>query len=293
MVRRSLLFIPSNSPAMLQNADVFGVDSVIFDLEDSINEQEKDAARILLSHYLELFPFVENFEIIVRINAFDFPLLLNADLKTLPLNKISTIMLPKASLKNVVELTKILRTLEKTFNLQKELKIIPLIELASALIEVYEIAALPRVSGLLLGAEDLATDLKVKRTKKGDEILLARSMVVLAARANDIDAIDTPFTDINDLKGLKEDSLLAKSLGMNAKAAIHPSQIETINNSFSPSDAEIKEALTILELAEKAKKAGKGAFSYQNKMVDKPILKRAENLVLMAQKWNLEPKNEK
>ncbi len=177
---------------MLQNADVFGADGVIFDLEDAVVDSEKDAARILLAHYLNHFPLTKNFEVIVRINAFDFPEILKSDLDLLPFNKIDTIMLPKASVDSINQLDSILKKIETKSKLNKKIAVIPIIELASSLVDVYEIARASRVNALLLGAEDLSTDMNMARTEKGDEILLARSMVVLAAKANKIDAIDTP-----------------------------------------------------------------------------------------------------
>lgn len=272
---------------MLQNADVFEADSIIFDLEDAVSVSEKDSARTLLSYYLTMFPYDKNFEIIVRINSYDYYELFMSDLNELPLNKIDTIMLPKANSYSLKSLIKVLEEKERLLNITKKINIIPLIELASSLTEVNEIAKFERVDGIFLGAEDLSTDMEFKRTITGEEILFARSLLTLAARSNKIDAIDTPFTDVDDLYGLNSDSVKAKSLGMNAKSAIHPNQINVINRVFSPSKEEIKYASTVIKLAEENEKNGIGVFSYQNKMIDKPIIERAKLVVKKANAWNL------
>lgn len=290
-LRRSLLFIPANVPGMLQNADVFEADCVIFDLEDAVDINEKDAARILLTHYLALFPYEKNMEIIVRINSYDFYDLFKDDLNTIPLNKIDTIMLPKADTSSLRALITFLDKKENELNIKKKINIIPIIELAKSLIEINLIAKEKRVTGLLLGAEDLSADMLFKRTAGGEEILFARSLLVTAARAYKIDAIDTPYTNIDSLYGLNTDSAKAKSFGLNAKAAIHPNQIPIINRIFSPSKEEIIYAKKVLEKALIAKEKGLGAFNYQNKMIDKPILLRAEETLKKAKLWNLEVNN--
>ncbi len=284
-MRRSLLFIPANSPAMLQNADVFAADGVIFDLEDAVTFSQKDAAVSLLANFLQL-KSVKDAEIIVRINDLEslffqkeLSLLINAD--------IDTIMLPKATCKTTKTLSNLLEKLEKTNKVTKKISIIPIIELASSVFEVNEIAKIDRVNGLLLGAEDLTTDLEAQRTEAGLEILLHRSMVVLAARANKIDAIDTPYTDIENIKGLIKDCQLAKQLGMNAKVCIHPNQIDDVNTQFSPNQDEIEQALKIIKATRVAGNMQKGAFSLDGKMIDKPIIQRAEKLLEKAKQWKL------
>ena len=290
-MRRSLLFIPANVPGMLQNADVFEADSIIFDLEDAVSINEKASARILLSHYLTMFPFEKNMEIIVRINSYDFYDLFIADLDNLPLDKIDTIMLPKADTTSLKALVTALSKREKVLNLKREIEIIPIIELAKSLLEINDLAKEPRVTGLLLGAEDLSANMLFKRTAAGNEIFFARSLLVAAARAYEIDAIDTPYTDIENLYGLNDDAARAKSFGINAKAAIHPNQITSINRVFSPTKEEILYAKTIIEKAREAREKGIGVFSYQNKMIDKPIIMRAEAVIKMAKLWNLEVNN--
>jgi citrate lyase subunit beta/citryl-CoA lyase len=284
-MRRSLLFIPSNTPSMMQNADVFEADAVIFDLEDAVYLSEKDAALNLLDQFLNRF-LLDKIEIIVRINDLDTSLGM-LDLERIISDKIDTIMLPKATLKSTLLCQEVIMALENKKALKKSIHIIPIIEKAISLIEINDIAKIERVNGLLLGAEDLATDLEVTRTKESIEILVPRSMVIYAAKAYGKDAIDTPFINTIDEEGLKADASFAKSLGMNAKACIHPNQIETINHVFCPTVKEINEAKKIILAKEQAEKEGKGVFSVDGKMIDKPIIERALKILKKREKWNL------
>lgn len=283
-MRRSLLFMSGNNPAMLQNSDVFGSDAVIFDLEDAVSVSEKDSARNLVGHFLLERKVIPNQEIVIRINGLDtdyYPL----DLDMVVTDKIDTIMLPKATIKDVVDLDQMLTKIEKSRNMKKKIGVIPIIELAKSVLQIEEIAAGPRVNGILLGAEDLCSDMEVSRTKLGEEILYPRAKVAFACKAFKIDAIDTPFTDINDKEGLIKDTLRAQGIGMNAKSAIHPNQISTINEIFMPSNSQITWAKRVLIATKKAKEQGLGVFSLDSKMIDKPIIERAEKIIEKAIKF--------
>ena len=284
-MRRSLLFIPANSPAMLQNADVFAADAVIFDLEDAVALSEKDAALNLLDQFLNKFE-LKGIEKIVRINQLDSPFSIT-DLKLIANKRIDTIMLPKASYRYTLNLAKMLDKIEKHNHMTKSINILPIIESSKSVIEINKIASAPRVNGLLLGGEDLATDLEVERTETGHEIFLSRAMLILAAKANKIDAIDTPYTDMKNEEGLKKDSKFSKGLGMNARVCIHPNQSDAINEIFSPNQNEIDHAQKIINAYQDSIKTGKGAFSVDGKMIDKPIIERAQKVLEKAEQWNL------
>ena len=284
-MRRSLLFIPSNSPAMLQNADIFGADGVIFDLEDAVSVSEKDAARTLLDTFLTMYP-LNHLEIIVRINQIETSIQ-SHEIQLIASDKIDTVMLPKATKQSTEILIEQLNKIEQEKKMAKKINIIPIIEMAESVLQVSDIAKLERVNGLLLGAEDLASDLEVSRSTESLEILVPRALTILAAKANKIDAIDTPFIHKDDEDGLIKDAKFAKQLGMNAKACIHPNQVELINEIFSPSTLEINQALRILEAYQKPENNQKGAFSLDGKMVDKPIIDRAHKLIEKAKAWHL------
>lgn len=277
-MRRSILFIPGNNPGMLQSSDIFSSDAVIFDLEDAVSGTEKDSARNLVTNYLKAFR--PNIEIVIRINGFDTPFYLD-DLNAVLNCDIDAIMLPKARVQDILTLEEIIKSFKK------DVKIIPIIEQAISLIEVEEIAKCELVDGILLGAEDYTKDLEVARTKEGNEIFYARCRVINACKAYKIDAIDTPFTDTNDEEGLLKDTKFAKSLGMNAKSAIHPNQIEVINKVFTPTEKEIEYATRVLLARDEAFKKGLGVFSLDGKMVDKPVIERAEKVIEKAKRFGV------
>ena len=282
-MRRSLLFIPSNNPAMLQNADIFGADSVIFDLEDAVNITEKDNARNLLHYYLKAHNNLP-MEVVVRINGLDTEYY-KEDLEKIVSDNIDTIMIPKATIEYVNQLDELLTEIEAKKQMSKKIKVLPIIELAYSVLQVETIAGLNRVDGILLGAEDLTSDMEVTRTKEGLEIEYPRARVAMACKAYKIDAIDTPFTDVTDNNALKIDALHAMQLGMNCKAAIHPNQLDTINEVFMPSEKQIIWASRVMKANEDANAKGLGVFSLDGKMVDKPVLDRARKILAKAKKF--------
>ena len=282
-MRRSLLFIPGNNPAMLQNADVFGSDAVIFDLEDAVNVLQKDSARNLMHCYLETHPN-QPIEVVVRINGLDTDYY-QKDLELIVSDNIDSIMLPKARVVYLNQLDEMLTKIEKEKKMKKHIKVLPIIELAVSVLEVEEIVKCPRVDGVLLGAEDLTSDMEVTRTKAGVEIEYPRARIAMACKAYQIDAIDTPFTDVNDYEGLLKDALHAQELGMNAKSAIHPNQLDTINKVFLPTEKQITWALRVRQATKEASEKGLGVFSLDGKMVDKPVMERAEKILMKAEKF--------
>jgi citrate lyase subunit beta/citryl-CoA lyase len=284
-IRRTLLFIPGNNPAMLINGTVFGADSVIYDLEDAVSFGEKDAARFLVEEALKSLP-PSQVERIVRINSLETPFW-EKDLEAVVPQRPDAILLPKAETgEGIKKLAGYLTQMEKDLGIEPgRIKIIALVESALGIEKALEIAlADPRVEALFLGAEDLTADLGARRSKTGEEILYSRCRVVTAARAAKIAAIDTPFTDVDDEEGLVKDSITARNLGFSGKAVISPRHIPFVNRVFTPKEAEVKQAQRIVAASEKAREEGKGVISLDGKMVDAPIVNRAKQiLALMAQ----------
>lgn len=277
---RTLLFIPGNNPGMLQSLDILGADCVFIDLEDAVALSEKDAARILVREYL--LTFETKTDIFVRINPLDSPYFYE-DLEAIKDLDIKGIVLPKAEIESM---TRVEEYLNKN-NL--ELAVIPLIETAIGLETALDIVRISdRIIGLFLGAEDLTLDLGAKRTKGSKEIEYARSRIIAASKANGIQAFDTPFTDTDDIEGLRIDTENAKNLGMTGKTAISPRHVDIINEVFSPTDAEIEYALRVVEGVKSANEKGLGAFSLDGKMVDAPIIRRALNLLRLSRDYKEE-----
>lgn len=268
---KTMLFIPGNNPGMLMSMDVLGADAYIVDLEDAVSLDNKDAARDMVVSYLNTFAGDKPYDIFVRINPPDTPFF-EKDVKALKQTKIEGLMLAKADTENIEILDK---KLEGT-----DLKIFALIETASSLeLSYFVLSKVKRTVGVLLGAEDLTLDLGAKRTKESKEIEYARSKIVASAKAAGVQAVDTPWTDTDDMEGLKLDTLKAKEIGMTGKALISPRHVDAVNEVFAPTKEDINHALRVFKALEQAKKEGKGAFSLDGKMVDKPIILRATDVL--------------
>jgi citrate lyase subunit beta / citryl-CoA lyase len=280
MIRRSLLFIPGNNPGMIQSADVFNADGVIIDLEDSVSIDEKDSARILLKEAMQKLQY-EHTEVLVRINPYDTAYY-EQDFEVIKDLPIDAILLPKADSISIRDLD------ERLAKINSKIQILVLIETALGVEQVFDVlSSTKRCAGLMLGGEDLCVDLNCKRTKEGMELLYARTRVVNAAKALKKTVIDTPFTDTLDEEGLKKDAMFAKGLGFDGKASINPRQIEIINEVFSPTKLDIEEAIMVMEAKRQADEKGLGVFSLNGKMVDLPIIKRAERIITTAKKIGL------
>lgn len=291
-MRRSLLFLPGNNPNMLINGNCLGADAVIFDLEDAVSPAEKDAARILVRNTMRYMDF-RGCEIVVRINSIDTPYW-RADLDAIMPQKPSLILLPKTGTpEDALQADAYMTELEATLGFEKNtVGLMPLIETALGVENAFRIASCTdRVQALFLGAEDLTADLQCQRTKEGREIEYARTRLVVAARAAGVEVYDTPFTDVNDDEGIVTDAQLAKALGFSGKASISPRHVEVINSVFSPTQKEVDYAYEVMEAIALAKSQGKGAIALHGKMIDAPIVARAERTISMAQALGMERGN--
>ena len=279
-MRRSMLFLPGNTPNIIVNGEILGADAVILDLEDAVAPAEKDSARILVRNAIRYMGFGKC-EVIVRINAIDTAYWqkdLDAIIPVCP----SLIMPPKtACADDVLAVDAYITRLEEKLGLEHgAVGLLPLIETALGVENAFQIAsASPRVKAIFLGGEDLTADLRCKRTKEGQEIFYARSRMVVAARAAGVEVYDTPFTDVNDDEGIYTDAQLAKSLGFTGKASISPRHVKAINEVFSPSMKDIDYAYEVMEAIRIGKEQGKGAVSLRGKMIDAPIVARAQQTI--------------
>lgn len=287
-MRRSMLFLPGSTPNKIINGDSMGSDAIILDLEDAVSPDEKDAARILVRNAIRDLKF-PGVEIIVRINATDSPYW-KADLEEIIPLRPNLIMPPKTSCAaDVLAVDEYISLLEKKNGMEPNtVKLIPLIETALGVENAFQIAtASKRVAALFLGGEDLTADLHCKRTKEGNEINYARTRLVVAARAAGIDVYDTPFTDVNDDEGIRTDAEYAKSLGFTGKSSISPRHVSVINEVFSPTLKEIDYAYEVMAAINAAKAQGRGVVALHGKMIDAPVVMRAEQTIAMAEEMGL------
>lgn len=286
MLRRTTLFMPGNNPAMLLSAPILGADSVILDLEDAVALNQKDSARILVREAIQNLDF-SDVEVIVRVNPVGTDYW-KKDLDTIIPTKPDLIMIPKASKESVEEIEAYIKMLEDKYHLSSAVNFLIIAETAYGIETILEtLRCSKRIVGVLLGAEDLTTDLGIARTKEGKEIEYARSKIAMACRAFNVQAIDTPFTDVDDFTGLKQDTEHAKALGFTGKALINPRQVDFVHDVFAPTMDEICYAQAIMEEQEKALREGLGVFSFRGKMVDQPIILRAQKILDFARKLGL------
>jgi len=287
-MRRSMLFLPGNTPNIIVNGEILGADAVILDLEDAVAPTEKDSARVLVRNAIKYMGFGKC-EVIVRINSIDTDFW-TKDLDAIIPVKPSLIMPPKTSCaEDVKQVDGYITMLEEKLGMeQNTVGLIPLIETALGVENAFAIAsASKRVRAIFLGGEDLTADLHCKRTKEGNEINYARCRMVCAARAAGVEVYDTPFTDVNDDEGIYTDAQYAKSLGFTGKSAISPRHVKAINEVFSPSQKDIDYAYEVMEAIRIGKEQGKGAVALRGKMIDAPIVARAQQTIAMAEALGL------
>src|SRR5512137_313209 len=218
-LRRSLLYVPGNMPAMLQNIPVFDADGVMIDLEDAVPLAEKDAARLLARNFLLAFPDRSK-EVFVRINGLDTKYALD-DLKAVLPARPDGIRLPKADDPEVVErLDTLLTEYEEKLGLEiGYFSIMPSIESAVGVLNCVKTArASRRLVALAFGAEDYTASMEIQRTRSGEELFSARTQVVWAAKAAGVQASDSVFSDVNDEDGLRAETALIRTLVFTGKS---------------------------------------------------------------------------
>ena len=279
-LRRSRLYLPGNEPKFFINAGLHSPDGIILDLEDSVAPSEKEAAQFIVRNALRSVDFY-GAERMVRINQLPKGL---DDLKFIIPHNINVILIPKCeSAKQIRQLEKEVERHKKHHKVKNEIFFMPIIESALGVIKAYEIASASKYNcALAIGLEDYTADIGTQRTNEGRESIFARQMLVNAAKAAGIQAIDTVFSDVADLEGLRQSVLEAKSLGFEGKGCIHPRQIKVVHEAFTPTIEEIEKAKKIVLAFEEAEKKGLGVVSLGSKMIDPPVVKRALKTIDLA-----------
>ncbi len=284
-LRRSRLYLPGNEPKFLLNAGLHKPDGIILDLEDSVAPPEKAAARILVRNALRSVDFYDS-ERMVRINQLPLGL---EDLEFVIPQNVHVILIPKCeSADQIVEVDDQIKRIRHENNIKNEVYLMPIIESALGVIKAYEIASsVKNICALTIGLEDYTADIGTQRTLEGKESFFARSIIVNAAKAAGIQAIDTVYSDVADMEGLKQSVIEAKSLGFEGKGCIHPRQIPVIHRYFEPAPEEIEKAKKIVLAFEDAELKGLGVVSIGTKMIDAPVVKRAQRTIHQAVLNNL------
>ncbi len=282
-LRRTMLYVPGNNAGMVKDAQIYRSDSIMFDLEDSVSVNEKDAARFLVYKALRTQDY-EGIETVVRINSLDSPHG-KEDIKAMVLARPGVIRLPKTeTAQDLLDVEELVGKEEKKLGIEAgTIKLMAAIETPKGVLNAYAIAvSSSRLIGIALGAEDYVTSMKTRRYDDGTELLFARSMIVNAARAAGIYALDTVYTDLNNEEGFLREVSLIKQLGFDGKSIISPRQIDPVNRIFAPAREELEHALQVVEGIKEAEAKSSGVIAVNGKMVDKPIVERAERIIELA-----------
>ena len=279
-LRRSRLYLPGNEPKYFVNAGLHNPDGIILDLEDSVSAAQKDAAQLVVRNALRSVDFYSS-ERMVRINQLPKGL---DDLKYIVPHNVHVILIPKVeSAEQVKSVEEEVLRIKKEQKITNDIYFMPIIESALGVIKAYEIALASNYNcALAIGLEDYTADIGTQRTDEGKESFFARSMVVNAARAAGIQPIDSVYSDVTNMEGLKESVVEAKSLGFEGKGCIHPRQVKVMHEAFAPTDEEINKAKKIIQAFEDADKKGLGVVSVGSKMIDAQVVKRALKTINLA-----------
>lgn len=282
-LRRSMLFVPGNNPGMIRDAHIYGSDCIMFDLEDSVSINEKDTARFLVYKALTCLRYGKK-ELVVRINGLDSKLGIQ-DLEAIVRAQPDVIRLPKTEVaQDVIDCEAEIERIEREAGIPVGTTgMMAAIESAKGVLNAYQIAtASKRLIGIALGAEDYVTDLKTTRSPSGAELTFARSMIVNAARAAGIMALDTVYSDVNNEEGFRKEAEFIKTLGFDGKSVINPRQIPPLHEVFNPTEKDIQKAMAIMEAIREAERRGSGVISLNGKMIDKPVVERAKYMLERA-----------
>lgn len=281
---RSALFVPGNRPERIDKAMASKADAVIIDLEDGVPFSEKAAARntaVAKSHS------AGKCRVLIRVNGMNTAYF-EEDLEAVMRSRASGLMVPKVEDQESIQRLNDLMSAREARNRTETMPVLALIESAKALSNIYRIAQAsaeqPRSFRLVFGAADYTFDLGVDISRDGQELAYPRARIAVACRAAGLlPPLDSPFMlDLKDLQALEEDSLRAKKLGFGGKLCIHPNQVDIVNRTFSPRPEEIHHAEAVITAFEEAKGRGEGAIQLDGKLIDKPVVERARQILQIA-----------
>lgn len=278
--RFSRLYLPGNTPSLMINAGIHKPNGIILDLEDAVAPDKKEEAKYLVRNALRAVDFY-GAEKMVRINQVPRGL---EDLPFIVPHHVNLILIPKCeSADQIHAVNKVIAELQAKHKMKNKIWLMPIIESALGVLKALEIAtAADNVASMAIGLEDYTADICTRRTNEGTESFFARSMVVNACRAAGIQPIDSVFSDVADMEALKQNVLKSKALGFDGMGCIHPRQIKVIHENFGPDDAETEKAKKIVDAFIQATEQGLGVVSLGTKMIDPPVVKRAQRTINLA-----------
>lgn len=278
--RRALLYMPGDDRRKIEKATTLGVDCVCMDMEDGVAITQKTEARAVIAQAMKDLDFGSS-ECCIRINSvgsgyekFD----LAAAVATNP----DSIVVPKVeTAQQVKAISEYIEIYEASSRMPVgSIRMLVGVETARGILNLREIAAADkRLEAIIFGAEDYAASIGARRTKEATEVLYARSAVVTACAANDLQAIDMVYIDFRDLEGLRAEAEQGAGLGFSGKQIIHPNQVAPVQEAFTPSAEAIEYAQRLIDAFSASQKEGRGAFALDGKMIDMPLLKNAQKVL--------------
>ncbi|NWG16152.1 MAG: CoA ester lyase [Chloroflexi bacterium] len=288
-IRRALLFMPGDDRHKIEKGAALGVDSIIMDLEDGVALSRKPEARAVVAAALREVDFGRA-EKLVRINPSSVHLW-KEDMAETVAARPDGYVLPKVESAHEIRMVdSYLAAAETRYDWPVgSIRLLAIIETARGVANLRDIAeSAPRLDALIFGAEDLAGSIGAIRTPEGWEVFYARSAVVIHAHAAGLQAVDTPFVDLNDQPGLAAETRRALMMGYTGKLAIHPRQVEPIQAAFTPGAEEVARAKRLIDAHAAHQAAGTGVFELDGKMVDMPMVRAAENVLARARAAGLD-----
>ncbi|EGJ26511.1 aldolase/citrate lyase family protein [Streptococcus porcinus] len=282
-LRRTMMFLNAQNPALLKDAYIFGSDSLILDLEDAVAENQKDAARFSLYHALTTIDY-GNTEVLVRINGLDTPHW-QEDVRVAVAGGADGIRIAKCeSAKDVKTVEAAVLAAEREFGKEEgRTLLMAALESPLGILNALEICmASDRMFGVAIAGGDFRKSMRVGIEKGGIEINTARGLMLLAARAAGIQCYDTNYPRIEDMEGYREEVELDRKMGFDGKSIINPRQIRLVHQLFAPTKEEITYAEKLLRSMNEQLTNGVGVYTVDGKMVDKPFFEEAQRIIDLA-----------
>ncbi len=282
-LRRTMMFMNAQKPGLIKDAYIYGVDSIMLDLEDAVAENQKDAARFSLYHALKTIDYGDT-EVIVRINGLDTPHW-QEDIRVCVAGGADGIRIAKCeSAQDVLTVEKAVEEAEKEFGVEVgRTLLMAALESPKGILNAYEIcAASPRMFGVAISGGDFRKCMQTKPTASGIDMVTARGMMLIAARAAGIQCFDTVFTDLDDMEGFINETKQNKEMGFDGKSLINPKQIRPVHEIFAPTEKEVMQAELMVRAFREAAAQGIGVFTVNGKMVDVAFIPGAERTLRLA-----------
>ena len=281
--RRALLYMPGDDRRKIEKATTLGVDCVCMDMEDGVAISKKREARAVIAEAVKELDFGGS-ERCIRINSvgsgfekFDLAAALATNPDSIVVPKVETAAQVRA-ISDYIEMYEISARMPV-----RKIRMLVGVETARGILNIKEIAeADRRLEAIIFGAEDYAASVGASRTKEATEVLYARSAVITACAANDLQAIDMVYIDFRDMEGLRREAEQGAALGFSGKQIIHPNQVAPVQEAFTPSNEAIEYARRVVEAFTASQKEGRGAFALDGKMIDMPLLKNAQKVLERA-----------